>query len=79
MGNLLSIKFLDILFKVFVITALIIAFYNAYEGWFKDNFSSLLFYITLAFVMLGSLIKEIQIKKEKTSTCNDARSKKTKY
>ena len=42
------------------IIAIIIAVYNAYLSWFKDNFSSILLILTLIFVFLSSIVQRFE-------------------
>ena len=51
--------------KMYRIVPLIIALYNAYQGWFYDNLSSTLVYLTLISVLLvvsiDALIKKTNV------------------
>ncbi|WP_135603651.1 hypothetical protein [Methanococcoides sp. NM1] len=54
----MSTKNLGIFFNLFIVIALITAFYNAYQGWYYDNSSQLLLSISLLFSLLAASIKE---------------------
>ncbi|KGK98996.1 hypothetical protein LI82_02880 [Methanococcoides methylutens] len=54
----MDLKTMNTLSRIFAITALVAAFYNAYLTWVKDGFSPLLLWTTLILVFLSSIIRE---------------------
>ncbi|ATU07328.1 hypothetical protein EFE41_09460 [Methanohalophilus portucalensis FDF-1] len=53
----MKIKLVDLLFYLFVIFTFVSAFYNAYLGWFKDEFSQKIMYLTfLSMLFMAGLI-----------------------
>ena len=43
--------------RFFAIIAVVIASYNAYLSWFKDNLSPTLFILTLVFTFLSAIVQ----------------------
>jgi len=55
----MDLKRMNTLSRIFAITAVVVAFYNAYLLWAKDEFSQLLFWITIVLILLSSIIREL--------------------
>jgi len=55
----MDLKRMNALSRIFAITAVVVAFYNAYLLWAKDEFSQLLFWITIVLILLSSIIRQL--------------------
>ncbi|WP_135603655.1 hypothetical protein [Methanococcoides sp. NM1] len=54
----MDLKTMNTLSRIFAITAVVVAFYNAYLLWAKGEFSQLLFWATIVLILLSSIIRE---------------------
>ncbi|WP_048204383.1 hypothetical protein [Methanococcoides methylutens] len=54
----MDLKTMSTISRIFAITAIVVAFYNGYLSWVKDELSPLLVWITLGLVFLSAIIQE---------------------